>query len=513
MPNSQDMDATRSLFQVDIDFDSIIPVYVQISNALRSSILDGRLRDGDNLPSIRELSHLLKVSRSTIAKAVEALASQGYVKSHAGSGVEVCRRYLGKLDSCSTKDSSTSIPLFAGQADSASPHVYVQGDHVQLSAYGRRLLKLSADSIYSDTPELQTYTSGPALDLTPLRHWKLLLEQNCRMKDLSRLEYSHEPFGYPPLREAYAAYLTRARAVKCSSEQVIVFSARELRLDLICRMLIDPGDCVAVENPGYPDVRQRFESYGAHVVSVATDRDGLCVEQLVQLEEKIKIVYVSPSYVDPTGVVLSMARRQKLLLWAAQKGAFIVEDDYASEYRYRSRPLPSLQGMDSAGRVIHLSCLWKVLFPVLRLGFLVIPNSLAEIFTLSKGLNENDLPLFDQFALTDFINDGSLERHIRRTRTVYARRRDVLVDALQTSLGDRIKILNEAAGFELLVNFQTKLKDHEVLTLSRLHKLPLFSSQPHYTGKQRDGEFVIPFASLGEDSVADYVSKLCALLT
>lgn len=487
-------------FQVDLDAASIVPVYTQIANAYRTAILDGKLHDEEVLPSLNHLSELLKVSRSTVARAFESLASQGYIKIHARTGAKVCRRYLFQHKLLPRSDFDSDYLM------------YTQGDHVHLSAYGRRLLKLSTESVYSDSPELQTYVSGPALELTPLNHWKSLLEQNCRMKDISRLEYSHEPFGYPPLREAYAAYLTRSRAIRCSSEQVVVFSARELRLDLICRMLINPGDCVVVEDPGYPDVRQRFELYGARVIAIPTDSDGLCVNVLEQLDERIKILYVSPSYVDPTGAILSLPRRYQLLEWARKTRTIVVEDDYASEYRYNARPLPSLQGLDRADLVIHLSCLWKILYPVLRLGFLIVPRSLCEIFALTKGLSENDLPLFDQFALTDFINDGSLERHIRRSRAIYAQRRENLVEALKLSLGDRVKFVNGAAGFELLVTLQTNLKDQEVLTLARLQRLPLFSSQPHYTNQQRSGEFIIPFAELEDSALADYVAKLRAML-
>ncbi len=499
--------------QLDIDQNSILPSYAQIANALRTAILDSTLVEDDDLPSLKELSTQLKVSRSTVAKAFDTLASQGYIKIHAGSGAKVCRRYMSNLaTNLELHDYFTSAE-FAQNIDLGSElSTYSQSDPVQLSDYGRRLLKLSTDSIYSESPELQSYSSGPALELTPFRHWKSLLEQNCRMRDISRLDYTHEPFGYPPLREAYAAYLMRARAVRCSSEQVVVFSARELRLDLICRMLIDPGDCVAVEDPGYPDVRQRFQAYGANLIAIPTDHDGLCVDKLESMKQKIKILYVSPSYVEPTGAVMSLARRHKLLEWARAHRTFIIEDDYASEYRYKGRPLPSLQGLDRSELVIHLSCLWKVLFPVLRLGFLVIPRSLSEMFTLAKALNENDLPLFDQFALTDFINDGTLERHIRRTRVIYARRREALVSSLRRSLGDTIQISDEAAGFELLVKLITKLKDQEVLTLARLQKLPIFSSQPNYVNTTTDGEFILPFAQFDEACIDDYVAKLRALL-
>jgi GntR family transcriptional regulator/MocR family aminotransferase len=483
---------------IKLDPDSFVPAYLQIAHALRNAILDGQLQQEEQLPSLNELANALSVSRSTVTRSFETLASQGYIKIHGGSGAQVCRKFLEHLD--------------AHTVELAQLGPGTIREHVQLSAYGRRLLKISTESINSVIPELEIYHSGPALELTPLTHWKALLERNCRMKDLSRLEYSHEPFGYPPLREAYAAYLTRARAVRCSADQVVVFSARELRLDLVCRMLIDAGDFVAVEEPGYPDVRQRFESYGARVVAIRTDHDGLDVDYLSKLDHKFKLLYVSPSYVDPTGATLSLSRRHSLIKWAAENGTFIVEDDYASEYRYRGRPLPSLQGLDYADVVIHLSCLWKVLFPVLRLGFLIIPRCLLEAFLLSKALTENDLPLFDQFALTDFINDGTLERHIRKTRAIYGKRREALTQALKLSLGDRVVISHEAAGFELLINLQTELKDTEVLALARLNRIPLFSSQPQYVNSRKSGEFIVPFGEFDEDQANEYVVKLRALL-
>jgi GntR family transcriptional regulator / MocR family aminotransferase len=499
--------------QLDIDSHSILPAYAQIASALRAAILDCTLAEGDNMPSLAVLSKQLGVSRSTIAKAFDILASQGYITISQGSGAKVSRRYMGVLSTGQVSNDALLPADFSHKAELTSAFsTYSQSDPIKLSAYGRRLLKLSAESVYSESPELQTYSSGPDLELTPFSQWKSLLEQNCRKRDVSRLDYSHEPFGYPPLREAYAAYLIRARAVRCSSEQVVVFSARELKLDLICRMLIDPGDCVAVEDPGYPDVRQRFQAYGASLIAIPTDHDGLCVDKLESVHQKIKILYVSPSYVEPTGAVLSLERRHKLLEWARRNRTFIIEDDYASEYRYNGRPLPSLQGLDRSDLVIHLSCLWKVLFPVLRLGFLVIPRSLTEMFTLAKALNENDLPLFDQFALTDFINDGILERHIRKTRAIYARRREKLVDSLKRALGENIQISEEAAGFELLVKLKTKLKSQELLTLARLQKLPIFSSQPNYFNSVVDGEFILPFAQFDESCIDDYVAKLRALL-
>ncbi len=492
-------------WQIKLEHDSFVPVYVQIAHSLRKQILDGRLPQQTQLPSMKELAEVLGVSRSTVARSLETLASQGYVRISTGSRTQVSRKFPGNLLTDNFRTNATAEAVLALQSQDSVR------EPLKLSAYAGRLLKMSTATPASDifAPDLN---DGPALELKPLNHWKQLLERSCRMKDISRLEYSHEPFGYPPLREAYAAYLTRARAVKCSSSQVIVFSARELRLDLICRMLIDPGDCVAVEDPGYPEVRQRFDSYGAKVVGIRTDHDGLDVDHLAALDQKFKLLYVSPSHVEPTGATLSLARRHRLLKWAADTNTFIVEDDYASEYRYRGRPLPSLQGLDDADVVIHLSCLWKVLSPVMRLGFLIVPHCLREAFVLAKSLTENDLPLFDQFALTDFINDGALERHIGKTRVVYGKRREALVQALKLSFGDKVQISPEAAGFELLINLSTHLPDKDVLALARINGIPIFSARSHYLHSPKAGEFIVPFAQFDEDEIKQNVINLRALL-
>jgi GntR family transcriptional regulator/MocR family aminotransferase len=494
---SVDRPKTESFpWSIAIDHDSLEPIHIQVAHALRSAILNGILPDQSLLPSMTELSQALKVSRSTIARSFETLASQGYVRT-AKTGTYVQHKFAGHLDYC-------ELSRVDGQELDLSP--------VGLSSYARWLIELSnqAQSFGAAAPAANS--GGPAIELTPLNQWKLLLEQNCRMKDLSRLEYSHEPFGYPPLREAYAAYLGRARAVRCSSEQVVVFSARELRLDLICRLLVDEGDCVAVEEPGYGEVRERFLSFGARVVAIPTDHNGLDVNYLCALDAKFKLVYVSPSYVDPTGATMSLSRRQKLIEWASEKGTFIIEDDYASEYRYRGRPLPSLQGLDNADVVIHLSCLWKVLFPVVRLGFLIVPKRLTEAFRLAKTMTENDLPLFDQFALTDFINEGMLERHIRKTRAIYGQRREALVSALIEHFADRVTISPEAAGFELLINIKGGIPDEQLLELAAKDDIPLFSSRQNYMNTQKCGEFIMPFGDFDEDTLARHVRKLKALV-
>ncbi len=474
---------------ITLDHESFVPIHRQISDALRRLIIDGKLSMGKPLPSVRELAVFLDVSRSTVLRSFEDLASQGYIESIPGSGTHVRKNLPGET-------SETGLAI---------TQVIKPRENVELSSYGQRLLKTTLQVAQQDQHIPELNFGGPSLELTPIAQWRQLLERNCRLKDPSRLEYSQEPFGYPPLREAYAAYLTRARAVRCSADQVAVFSARELRLDLICRLLIEQGDYVAVEDPGYPGIRSRFLSHGANVVAIKVGRDGLDVNELIAHKHHFKFLYVAPSYNEPTGAFLSLSARKRLIDWAARTGTFIVEDDYASEYRYTGRPLPSLQGLDSADVVIHLSCLWKVLFPVVRLGFLVLPRCLTEAFSLAKALVENDLPLVDQFALTDFINEGHLERQIRRTRAIYGKRRQALVGALDRCFGERVKISSEAAGFELLVKLETNLTDEQVSRIAQEARLPLVSSRLYYVQRKVQGEFVVSFAQFDQEAIEQSV--------
>lgn len=478
-----------------IDSRSYVPAYRQIADEIRKAIIEGRLGFGQPLPSYRDLSERLGVSRATLWKAFEDLQHQGYVQNIHGKGTFVADALPG--DSSNMPELSVRVT-----PDSARKSV-------RLSGYAERLLEHAVRPAEVG----QWIDGGPTLHMTPLSLWRQLLQKHCRMRDLSVLEYTRESFGYPPLREAYAAYLRRARAVNATADRVAVFSARELRIDLICRLLLEPGDAVAVENPCYPPVRQCLLVRGAQLVPVPVDDQGMDVDFLVKCTQKIKLVHVTPSHHEPTGAVLSLERRRKLLKWAEHTGAFIIEDDYDSEFRYGTTPLPSLQGMDTTDSVIFRSCFWKLLSPVLKLGFLVIPERLKNVVALAKTMVERDLPLTDQLALTDFINEGHLERHIRWLRKKYGQRREALVTALHDCLGDMVKTAGESAGMDLLVHLQTSLSDQQLVALAAQSDLPLLSTQHYYyQDRGKPGEFTIQFSDLTEDQLRDAVRKLTQLL-
>jgi GntR family transcriptional regulator/MocR family aminotransferase len=292
-----------------------------------------------------------------------------------------------------------------------------------------------------------------------------------------------------------------------------VFGSQQFKLEIPARLLIDPGDFVAFEEPGYPDGRLCLAAHGAVFINIPVDEEGLDVSYLSSRTEKFKCVYVTPSHQDPTAVVMSLERRKQLLAWARKTGAFIIEDDYDSEYRYGGDQLPSLQGLDPCDNVLYVSSLWKVLFPMVRMGFLVIPECLQRPVLLAKMQTERNLPLLEQFALTDFINEGHLERHIKKTRSVYARRRQILIHALTIHLNDTVTVASESAGMHLLVQVASALSDQQLMETAAQSGLSLMSTNLYYSGADKQGEFLMPFAHLPEKEIEPSVERWMQLIT
>jgi GntR family transcriptional regulator/MocR family aminotransferase len=329
-----------------------------------------------------------------------------------------------------------------------------------------------------------------------------VLNKNARFSDQALLSYTSDPLGYAPLREAICGYLIRSRSVRCLPEQIIVFPGAQAALDLVCRMLVRQGDKAAVENPGFPGARRSLLMNGARLCPIDIDSNGLMVERLYELDAPVRLCYVTPSHHDPTGVVMSLPRRLELLNWAESHQAIIIEDDYDSEFRYGDKPVPSLQGLDEHDEVIYLSTFWKVLFPVVRLAYLVVPQRLVDAFQRAKSLTDRDFQLLEQRALADFINEGHLERHIRRTRAIYARRRVALVQALTRHFRKRLDISDISAGMHVLVHFPAEMSHEQVMQGAHKARVPLVSSRSHYfDGEGKPNEFLVGFAHANEEEI------------
>ena len=473
-----------------LDDGSAIPLYKQLTQSIKESIESGRLKQGELVPSTREMAKMLEVSRFTVIKSYEELISQGYFRTGLGTGT-----FVSKQSGKPHANTSDRDPLSS------------------LSRYGKILLRTEAVEPADAELSAEMNYGAPAPDQLPISQWKLLLTKHCRQRELNQYDYQPDPCGYKPLREAISGLLKRSRSIQCDAEQVFIFSSAQLALDTIARLFLNQGDIAAVEDPGFPGARRTFMSYGAELLPVPVDVDGLSVTALKEAPTA-KMVYVTPSHHDPTGVILSSDRRIELLEWAGRNGTLIVEDDFDSEYRYGGAPASALQSIDQYQSVIFLSSFWKTLFPIVRIGFLVVPESFVPLFKTAKSMIERDFRIIEQYALCDLIATGALEKHIMKTRKVYSLRRQALVYALTSKFGKRVVISRETAGMHLLVRFspEADLASEQILSSAELAGLSLISTRAFYLDKKAPNEFLIAFAHLTEQEIADSVQLFASRL-
>ncbi|MCJ8283746.1 MAG: PLP-dependent aminotransferase family protein, partial [Rivularia sp. ALOHA_DT_140] len=384
---------------------------------------------------------------------------------------------------------------------------------IKLSKYGETLVNTpNVPRVAEPNLKINFRYGTPGIGEFPIKIWRRLLSRYCSAS-VDWLYYSTEPLGYKPLREAITRYLTRSRAVNCHPEQILITNGTQQALDLILRLLIEPGETIAIENPGYLSARIIFETQKAQILPISVDNSGLIVKELANSPQKnIRLVYVTPSHQFPTGAILSLPRRLELLNWAQQSGGLIIEDDYDSEFRYGEKPIPALQGLDKSDSVLYIGTFSKVLFPSLRIGYLVLPKSLVAIFTRAKWLNDRHLPILEQQALTDFIESGYLERHIRKMRSIYDKRRQTLVKALKTHFDSRAEILGEKAGIHVMVNFKTNLSDEEIIQKSAKIGIGMMSANPHYFKNNSTGEFIFGYGDLTENQLKEGIIKLAEII-
>jgi GntR family transcriptional regulator/MocR family aminotransferase len=325
------------------------------------------------------------------------------------------------------------------------------------------------------------------------------------------MNYS-DALGSLEFRAAIAQYLRTARGVHCASHQIMVVSGSQQALDICAHVLTDRGDSVWVEEPGYEPLRRILAMADCRMIPVCVDEEGLDVAAGLRRCPQARVVYVTPSHQFPLGAVMSASRRLQLLDWAHNVNAWIVEDDYDSEYRYESMPIPSLQGLDFGSRVIYIGTFSKTLFPSLRLGYMVIPEDLVDRFVAVRRVRDICPPHFFQAALTEFIEQGHYARHIRKTRLLYKERRSALVEALRRTFDSRLQILGADAGMHLAVTLPSKLKDIEISFRAAEAKLWLWPLSPTYAGRSVRQGFILGFGSTSLAGIAKGVSRLRDLL-
>ena len=404
------------------------PLYRWFYNELRTAILDGRIAPGARLPATRDLAREYNLARATVVASFEQLKSEGYVEGKVGAGTFVTQ----------------VLPDDLLQVGRSSAGKSVGHRRVQWSSYARRL------RLYPGVGPRTTRAfraNQAALDVFPTTLWAQVVARRLRRASAQLLS-GGEALGYRPLRQAVAAYLNTSRGVKCSSEQVLIISGVQEALERAAHLLLDPGDPVWMEDPGYPGADIVFRAAGATVHPVPVDDEGLDLEWGRHHWTNATLLYVTPAHQFPLGVTMSLRRRLALLEWARRSRTLIFEDDYDSEYRYQGRPIPALQGLDRAGVVIYAGTFNEVLFPALRLAYLVVPPGMVDRFAAAQAVSMRHAPLLDQAALCDFITEGHFARHIRRMRELYSERLAVFLEASRSRLEGLLEIPDIDAGLQ-----------------------------------------------------------------
>jgi GntR family transcriptional regulator/MocR family aminotransferase len=455
----------------------------QIYQQVQAAVLEGRLRPGDLLPPSRELAVRLDVSRTTVSAAYERLAVEGFVTTRTGAGTYV---------------SSLSLPA------PAEPHAGSPAPHSPLR--GRDLWdEIPVPPPLTDEPPFDFRVGVTDTRLFPYSTWRRLVARQLRQSAVGT-GMPTEPAGHPALRAAIARHAGIARNVRTAAEDVLVTSGSQQAIDLVGRVLLEPGACVAVEEPGYTTPRLLFTSLGARVVGVPVDEEGLVVDAL---PAAARLVYVTPSHQMPTGVAMSLRRRMALLSWAASHDAAVVEDDYDTEFRYAGRSLEPLHSLDRAGRVLYVGSFSKVLLPTLRLGFLVAPPSLRHPLQAAKFVADWHTSLPIQTALAEFIDEGGLAAHIRRMRAVYRARHDLIVAALSGPLAPWLELIPSTVGLHVGAYLRDRAAEKvpDLLDHARQAGVGIFGFDQVATGATRPG-LAFGYGGIPADHIPEGIRRL-----
>jgi GntR family transcriptional regulator / MocR family aminotransferase len=482
-----------------LDSASPVPLHRQLYDELRRAILSGRLGAGTQLPSTRLLASSLNISRTTVVTVFDQLLREGYVVGKKGSGTYVALELPEELLQKPVPVRTSSI-------------VKTQSSERRLSQRGQILATTDVATVHYYSEDLAFRPGVPDLHHFPFDIWARLETYHWRHPPLNLLGYSH-PAGYYPLRMEIASYLREARGVQCVTEQVIIVSGSQQAIDIAARLLLDIGDAVWIEDPGYSGARSALLAAGAALIPVPVDDEGLDVASGIAQRSDASMVYITPSYQFPLGTTMSLTRRLHLLQWASKTGAWILEDDYDSEFRYSGRPLSSLQGLDNSGQVIYIGTFSKVLFPGLRLGYLVVPEHLVDAFTAARAVSDRHSPMLDQIVLTDFIAQGHFARHIRHMRKIYAERQIYLVEEVRRELAGWLSVQPADGGMHLVGMLTNGMDDQTISRQAAAHHLITPPLSDYSIVPSQRNALLLGYTAVDKKEMSDGVRRLATVIS
>ena len=479
---------------VSLDHAAEAPLYRQLYDWFRGAITKGQLKPGQRLPSTRSLAIDLAISRIPVVAAFEQLYAEGYLETVVGSGTFVTKSI--------PDDMLSFTPVGSRKA--------VRGNGARkVSQLAAALLSMREQSPWDCRGVFRV--SQPALDQFPSEIWTRLVTRHSKGALKECMEYS-DPRGYLPLRESIVEHLGTVRGVRCDPAQVMIVTGSQQGLQITGRALLDTGDAVWMEEPGYIGARQALTMSGARLIPVNVDKEGMDVAEGIHRCPKARAVYVTPSHQYPLGMKMTVARRMLLLDWAARNGSWIIEDDYDSEYRFDSRPIASLQGLDTDARVIYIGTFSKVLFPALRLGYVIVPKDLIAAFAEVRRATDIFSSTFYQRVLTDFINEGHFARHVRRMRMLYMERRNILAGAIRKQLGAALEVLPADGGMHLVGLLPTEADDAVLAKRAARNGVSVLPLSTCYAGKAPRGGFILGYAGATGEELRAGVRNLALAL-
>lgn len=489
------MPPRTALFALGLDARE--PLQRQIYDQLRALILAGRAPSGTRLPSTRALAAALSVARNTVAASYDQLHAEGFLVGRVGSGSYVAP--------------DLPLPVPAG----AAPRGKTAGRPARARGVSRRGAALAALAPVRPPPARSLVPGLPALEEFPFAVWSRLLARAWRAPAETLLAHG-DPAGLPALRAAIAAHLRAMRGVRCEAGQVLVVAGSQAAIALAARVLLDPGDTALIEDPGYPGLAHALAAEGVEMAPAPVDAEGLDIAIGAKLAPGARMACVTPAHQYPLGHTMSLARRMALLDWAAKRGAWVLEDDYDSEFRYRGRPLATLQGLDQDGRVVYVGSFSKVMFPSLRVAYLVVPPHLVDAFRRARAALEDHPSSVIQPALARFLDEGHFATHLGRMRRLYAARQACLLGAAQRHLGGLLDVAPDPAGMHLVgyatPSLRRRMTDRQGAVRAAEHGIAARPLSTYYRGRGRRQGFLLGYAAHREREIERAVRTLAEAL-